>query len=211
MSTDKKTIAILIAVSVVLLGGIVLTARGRISPVQYGTPGGIPFGVSIRTLPASRHVTGTYPKQCTLSSANGQALPDKNCTPGSADAEVIAARLGNPGNLKGTICTPGWTRAAAAPSQELLSVLNAAQAAYNVRVPTGGAVLLDHLVPPDLGGSEDVSNLWPMPIEPGIQNLKANTDATVNKAVCAGTVGLAAAQQAMATNWTTALQQLGLT
>jgi hypothetical protein len=211
VNTDKKTIAILIAVSVVLLGGIVLTAKGRISPVQYGTPGGIPFGVSIRTLPASRHVTGTYSKQCTLSSANGQALPDKSCTPGAADAEVIAAGLGNPGNLKGTICTPGWTPSADALGQELAPVLRAAQAAYNVRVPTGGSVLLDHLVPLDLGGSNDVSNLWPMPMEPGIQNMKANTDATVNKAVCAGTVGLAAAQQAMATNWTTALQQLGLT
>jgi hypothetical protein len=207
MNTDKKTIAILIAVSVVLLGGIVLTAKKNALPTQNTGPGGSLFGSSIRTLPTSRHVTGMpYPKQCTL---GAHGLPDHSCTPGAADGEVLAPSLGNPGNLKGTICTPGWTSEARALDGELVPVMTAAAAAYNER----GQAVLVWLVPLSLGGSNDASNMFPIPVAASSDdaNAKATTDATVNKAVCAGTIGLAAAQQAMATNWTTALQQLGLT
>lgn len=67
---------------------------------------------------------------------------------------------------------------------------------------------LDHLVPLELGGSSDVSNLWP---EPGpIPNPKDRIENAVRRAVCAGKVPLALAQHAMAADWTTAERVLGL-
>lgn len=165
------------------------------SPTQYSTPGGALFGVGVKTVPQSWHVTGMpYPTQCALGLANGHALPDRGCTPGSV--------------VQGTICTPGYSDAARAAPQELVPVLSAAEAAYGVR----GQATLNWLVPLELGGSNDVSNLFPLPISPSdpVQLEKARVDDTLNKAVCAGTIGLAAAQQAEATNWTTALQQVGL-
>lgn len=179
------------------------------SPTQYSTPGGALFGVGVKTVPQSWHVTGMpYPAQCALGQANGHALPDRGCTPGSVDGEVLVPVLGTPGNVKGTICTPGWTNAARALPQELVPVLSAAEAAYGVR----GQATLNWLVPLELGGSNDVSNLFPLPVSPNdpVQLEKARVDDTLNRAVCAGTIGLAAAQQAEAMNWTTALQQVGL-
>ena len=67
---------------------------------------------------------------------------------------------------------------------------------------------LDHLVPLELGGSNDATNLWP---EMGKRpNPKDSVETALKHAVCKGTVTLAAAQQAIATNWHTAESTLGL-
>jgi hypothetical protein len=186
---------------------LLLASCGLGSPIRYGTPGGGLFANSIKTIPAdtARHITGLpYPRLCSLGNSNGRATPDKVCTPGSADGEVIVASLGNPGNVAGTICTPGWTRSADALAQEQVPVAAAATAAYNVR----GQALLVHLVPLNLGGSNDASNLLMMPIDDA--KAKQNVDAVLSRAVCAGTISLGAAQNAIANNWTTAASQLGL-
>src|ERR1700756_3097338 len=196
--SEKRFVTLLIVGALIVLTAIVLGVRPNTPPIQ-------PFGSALKTMPASRHVTGMpYPKLCTLTVSNGHALPDHGCTPGAADGEVIVPALGNPGNLAGTICTPGWTKAAAALDGELVPVKAAADAAYNMR----GQSVLVWLVPLSLGGSNDVSNLFPLSVVD--TNAKANVDATLNKAVCAGTVGLAGPQTALATNWTTALNQLGI-
>ena len=68
---------------------------------------------------------------------------------------------------------------------------------------------LDHLVPLELGGSNDITNLWP---EVGkLPNTKDEVEYTLNRAVCDGQVTLAAAQLAIATDWLTAETRLGLT
>jgi hypothetical protein len=67
---------------------------------------------------------------------------------------------------------------------------------------------LDHLVPPELGGSNDITNLWP---EAGrVPNPKDKVENALNRAVCAGKVSLAAAQNAIASDWLTARARLGL-
>ena len=62
----------------------------------------------------------------------------------------------------------------------------------------------DHLIPLELGGDpNDARNLW---VEPGASpNPKDGIEHKLHQRVCAGTVSLAAAQQAIATDWTTAL------
>ena len=72
----------------------------------------------------------------------------------------------------------------------------------------------DHLVPLELGGANAVSNLWPEPNTSGDRGPRNPKDAVENRlreAVCAHQVTLAAAQQAIAADWTTALDQLGIT
>lgn len=191
-----------------------VVACGTPSPIQRGTLGsGGLFADSLKKLPTSRHVTGLpYPRQCTVGNLNGHAMPDKVCTPGAVDAEVITPSLGNPGNLKGTICARGWASTARAPQQETEPVKRTAMAAYDIRIPIS-TVELDHLVPLELGGSNDVSNLWPEPSDlPGqrYHNTKDTVENTLNRAVCAGTVSLGSAQNAIANNWATAPQVLGL-
>jgi hypothetical protein len=66
----------------------------------------------------------------------------------------------------------------------------------------------DHLVPLELGGSNDITNLWP---EAGkIPNPKDPVENELRRAVCDGTVSLAAAQAAVARDRMTAQAVLGL-
>src|SRR6516164_3717119 len=73
---------------------------------------------------------------------------------------------------------------------------------------------LDHLIPLELGGNNDASNLWP---EPGkLPNLKDSVEGKLHIWVCAAPSAaerqgrLEAAQQAIAADWVTALQVLGV-
>ena len=61
---------------------------------------------------------------------------------------------------------------------------------------------LDHLVPLELGGSNDATNLWPE--YPPTPNPKDKVENALNAAVCEGRVSLTAAQDAIAADWLTA-------
>lgn len=71
---------------------------------------------------------------------------------------------------------------------------------------------LDHLVSLELGGSNDAGNLWPERNDhpSGAINSKDLVENALHRDVCSGRVTLAAAQSAIATDWTTALSRLGL-
>ena len=144
-------------------------------------------------------VTGTEPASCHFRS--GGQLPDPACTPGSYDPAVTQANIGS------TICRAGYTATVRPPeSQTERAKFDVAYPAY--QVPDGTTSELDHLVPLELGGSNDMSNLWP---EVGpLPNPKDAVEMALNRAVCAGQVPLAAAQQAIAANWMTAEACLGL-
>ncbi len=128
-------------------------------------------------------------------------LPDRSCTPGSIDPKVTQRDIGS------TICKAGWTRTVRPPeSQTERAKFRVAYPAYYVHRGTKSE--LDHLVPLELGGSNDITNLWP---EIGrIPNPKDAVENALNHAVCDGRIRLAAAQQAIATDWLTAEQKLGL-
>jgi hypothetical protein len=65
----------------------------------------------------------------------------------------------------------------------------------------------DHLVPLEVGGDpNDPRNLW---IEPGASpNPKDGVESRLHELVCEGRVPLAVAQEAIATDWTTALDNV---
>ncbi len=146
-----------------------------------------------------RHVTGTLHGHCAYRD-RGQ-LPDPRCTPGSIDPAVTQA------NLRSTICRSGYTKTVRPPASET------DRFKYDVAYPAYGdpdsrKTELDHLVSLELGGSNDAANLWPE--SPPTPNPKDKVENALHAAVCDGRVTLAAAQAAIAADWLTAEQKLGL-
>ena len=145
-------------------------------------------------------VTGTLTGPC--HTRDGGQLPDPSCTPGAYDPAVTAAVL----------CAPGYTtRTYRAPeSQTEAFKWHVAEPAYGQQNVPGE---LDHLVSLELGGANDASNLW---VEAGpIPNPKDSVENALHAWVCAATgadaeARLHEAQVAIAANWTTAEQVLGV-
>lgn len=138
-----------------------------------------------------------------------QPLPDPGCTPGAIDPGVTQA------NLAQTICRPGGYTASVRPPESITEAAKLqAMRAYGL---TGSPSLyeFDHLSPISLGGSSDSRNLWVERNVGGtggyILNAKDQLELDAHSSVCSGRVSLAAAQNAIATNWTTAEQTLGVT
>jgi hypothetical protein len=132
---------------------------------------------------------------------DGGQLPDPTCTPGAIDPAVTQA------NIKTTICRSGYTATVRpSASQTDKAKYQVAYPAYGV--PRSAGSELDHLVSLEIGGANDIANLWP---EVGkIPNPKDPVENDLHKAVCNGTVTLAAAQEAIATDWQTAEAKLGI-
>jgi len=68
---------------------------------------------------------------------------------------------------------------------------------------------IDHLIPLELGGSNDLSNLWPQPYRPQpAAHEKDVLENYLHRQVCAGQVNIGAAQQAIARDWLKAWKQM---
>ncbi len=154
------------------------------------------------------------PGRCHYRTASdGYQLPDPTCTPGAIDAGVTQA------DIRATICRSGYTDLVRPPDSITEPAKYEAMAAY--RSPgSASAYEYDHLVPLELGGSSDARNLWPE-LDVGSpsqfdsrdsygENAKDGVEDRLTAAVCAGQVTLAAAQQAIAADWTTAETVLGV-
>lgn len=137
--------------------------------------------------------------------ASGLVLPDPACTPGAIDTAVTQD------NLQSTICASGYTTSVRPSSSKTGSFKTTSLAAYGMAYAK--TIELDHLVPLELGGASTATNLWPEPNRTGATGFNNPKDAIENalkSAVCNGRVSLAAAQNAMATNWVSAEAALGV-
>lgn len=141
------------------------------------------------------------PGSCTMGHRNGQDLPDPHCTPGTLNPQVTQATINE------TICKTGWTGTVRPPTSVTGTLKRQIAQAYGLAPSAKGE--LDHLVSLELGGAlADPANLW---LEPGkIPNPKDAVENKLHAAVCSGLVPLAAAQQAIARDWTTAFDAVGL-
>lgn len=63
----------------------------------------------------------------------------------------------------------------------------------------GACCEFDHLIPRELGGADDVRNLWPQPWAEA--RMKDRLENALHRRVCAGTISLRDAQSAIRTNW----------
>jgi hypothetical protein len=122
-------------------------------------------------------------------------LPDPHLTPGAAFAGVTTAR----------VCTPGYASSVRnVPAAEKDEVY----AEYRiVHVPLAHEV--DHLISLELGGSNDIRNLWPEPYA-GRWNarVKDRLENLLHSRVCAGTMALRTAQRLISHDWPAAYRSL---
>ncbi|HUZ29429.1 MAG TPA: hypothetical protein VMU90_09320 [Solirubrobacteraceae bacterium] len=133
------------------------------------------------------------PGSCHARGSGLYVLPDPRCTPGAVSPAVTQA------NLSSTICRSGYTRGVRPPERITETEKRQSLAAY------GGHGSLssyeyDHLVPLELGGAtNDARNLWP---EAGhVPNPKDALERRLNRLVCQHRLGLASAQEEIASNW----------
>jgi hypothetical protein len=117
------------------------------------------------------------------------ALQDKACTPGAIFPNVT----------KQQICVPGYARSVRnVPQSRRKQVF----AEYGITKHPTGTYEVDHLVSLELGGSNDISNLWPEAAKPkpGFHE-KDQIENYLHKQVCNGSITLKQAQIEIATNW----------
>lgn len=163
--------------------------------------------VAPATLPASPTSTvqtppATVPAESSGSyiiNSAGVVLPNQQRTPGATNAQVTQA------DIYSTICTSGWT-STVRPESSYTTSLKEQQLAsgYTYQGDTNPSDYEeDHLIPLELGGSPtSVMNLWPEPynVTDGART-KDRIENKLNSLVCAGSLGLAKAQQMIAINW----------
>ncbi len=125
------------------------------------------------------------------------ALPDAACTPGAVFANASVAQ----------ICVAGYTKTVRNVPQKLREEVFAQ---YGIAYPQPfGAYEVDHLIPLALGGSNDISNLFPQPANPtpGFHE-KDLVEVFLQEQVCDKAVALSAAQQQIAKDWRQVYQNL---
>jgi len=68
---------------------------------------------------------------------------------------------------------------------------------------------VDHLITPELGGTDDIRNLWPEPYATTEWNahVKDDLEDRLRQLVCQGKLDLPTAQRDIATNWIVAYQK----
>ncbi len=137
---------------------------------------------------------GTRTKTSGCVSSN--ALPDPACTPGAILADAT----------KDKICVAGYAgETRNVPQSEKDQVY----AEYGIRTHSPGEYEVDHLISLELGGSNDIANLWPEPAEPrpGFHE-KDKVENYLHQQVCSGALTLQNAQYLIANDWMAVYQNM---
>lgn len=116
-------------------------------------------------------------------------FPDTACTPGAVFHYVTLQE----------ICTSGYSSSVRNVS---LTTKKEVYAEYDIYHHTTGEYEVDHLISLELGGSNDIANLWPEPANPtpGFHE-KDLVENYLHEMVCNGKMSLATAQSLIAHNW----------
>ncbi len=172
--------------------------NGPCAPAQTSTPETAPAHEPDHTPPVTTpepHVPTTTIKRFSLPKrsktsgciANG-ALQDADCTPGAIFA-VTEKQICKPGYSKSVRNVPKKTK-------------NQVFAEYGIARHVTGEYEVDHLISLELGGSNDIANLWPeaaMP-KPGFHE-KDKVENYLHRQVCKGLMTLKKAQEIISTDW----------
>lgn len=114
--------------------------------------------------------------------------PDRACSPGAYSS----------GLARTVLCAPGFSTATIRNVPE--SEKHAVEVEYGMVPASYGSTLeIDHIVPLELGGSNDAANLFPEPA-PGYHS-KDRLENALHDLVCAGKMQLRTAQRGIASNW----------
>lgn len=121
-------------------------------------------------------------------------LPDRAKTPGVVRALSMRA-----------VCTTKWGKD---QRHVTTAMKRRVLAAYGLTWDDRVLVEIDHLVSRELGGADDVQNLWPerWDVVVGDRQMgarqKDRVEHAAHRAVCAGTLSLAETQREIARDWT---------
>ncbi len=172
-------------------------------PSNNSTTGTTP-GITPGTTPTTQSGSGTsngnahFGVQTKTSDCQvHDALPDSACTPGA----VLST------GTKEAICVSGYAHTVRnVPESEKIQ----AYSEYGITHHSTGEYEVDHLVSLELGGSNDLSNLWPEAASPtpGFHE-KDKVENYLHDQVCKGAISLQQAQTEIATNWLTVYNQIG--
>ncbi len=141
-----------------------------------------------------------------LQSLDSQTLTPKpnEVPPPAEDAPYLPNRKRTPGAIftgatREIICVPGYTKRV---RHVPVALKKQAYNAYGIKHHAKGEYEVDHLVSLELGGSNDITNLWPEPYH-GLNNAHAKDklENEMHHRVCAGTLTLAQAQKEIAFDW----------
>lgn len=182
---------------VVVLGLAVLLS-GCNTTISTGSPGY--YTNSTSTASSSNSQFGAEPRWGVQTKRSGcrvqGPLQDKACTPGA----II------PTATKSTICRSGYAGSVRNVPQ---SEKNQVYAEYGIVSHTAGQYEVDHLVSLELGGSNDIANLWPEAAspKPGFHE-KDRVENYLHDQVCSGAMPLRKAQIEIATNWLVAYRSM---
>ena len=126
--------------------------------------------------------------------AGASNLPDHDLTPGAVILGVTAEQ----------VCRPGWaaSRRHVTKATKRL-VFRRYQIAYEPK-----KYEVDHLISLQLGGSNDIKNLWPEPYEPKPGALeKDRIEGELHRRVCRHDITLEEAQKTISADWVSFYQQ----
>jgi hypothetical protein len=155
-----------------------------LSPSASATTTTAPGGSTVLLL------TPTRTSGCTLG-----VLPDRRCSPGGYDDGLTTSVL----------CAAGFHTSMIRNVPE--SEKHAVEVAYGLAPrPYGSTLEIDHVVSLELGGSNDIANLYPERA-PGF-HAKDKLENRLHDMVCSGQIPLAAARQQIAANWQALYQRV---
>jgi hypothetical protein len=135
------------------------------------------------------------PLIATSALAEDAIRPDLTLTPGAV-FEVTAAEVCQRGYARSVRHVDGKTKA--------MVYLE-----YGIRRHERGAYEIDHLISIELGGSNDIRNLWPesFDTQPWNAHVKDKLEDRLHKLVCGGILSLGEAQAAIASDWIAAYRK----
>jgi hypothetical protein len=135
-------------------------------------------------------VAAPAPAPVPIPAGTYRVLPDPALTPGAV-LPVTAA----------DVCQPGY---ASKTRNVPYSVKREVYKRYGIKHHGWGEYEVDHLISLELGGSNDVANLWPQAYggQPWNALVKDRLERELHRRVCAGLMTLAEAQSEIRTDWT---------
>jgi len=122
-------------------------------------------------------------------------FPDSKCTPGAVlDVSV------------NQICVKGYAKKV---RKVTTSTKKEVYQQYGITSHYPGQYEVDHFIPLELGGSNDLANLWPEPANPrpGFHE-KDKVENYLHQQVCTGKISLTVAQKEIQTNWLEVYQKI---
>jgi hypothetical protein len=113
------------------------------------------------------------------------ALPDRRCTPGRADTQDLQV-----------ICHTSTALRRHVTRRTELGIL----AAYGIPLAQKNRYKIDHLIPLEMGGSNDPANLWPQLVAESLR--KDLSERLAHELVCRHHASVAELQQRFTEDWT---------